>query len=131
MDGFEVQIPIKIPTETCNIVCAMEATKETTLVYCDTELVSVIIDGKITESVNILGTISQIELNCSEYTKNKFLDLNEQQCCCVAAMLFQKDYVVGSWRAITNWDGAVEEVLASYPNPFAITTESTSIQFAA
>ena len=127
MDGFEVQIPGKIPTETCNRACAMEAT----IVYRDTTLVSIFIDGKITSSVNILGTILQVQLNCSELTKNKFLDLNEQQCCCIAAMLFQKDYVVGSWGAITNWDGAVEEVLASYPNPFAITTESTSIQFAA
>ena len=104
---------------------------EASLVYCDATLVFVIIGGEVTSSLNILGTISQIELNCSEYTKNKFLDLNEQQCCCVAAMLFQKDYVVGSWGAITNWDGAVEEVLASYPNPFAITTESASIQLAA
>jgi hypothetical protein len=104
---------------------------DATRVYSVTRFVSIIIDGKITASLNTLGTIFQIELNCSEFTKNKFLDLNEQQCCCIAAMLFQKDYVVGSWGAITNWDGAVEEVLASYPNPFAITTESTSIQLAA
>jgi len=142
MDGFEVQLPVLIKTEICNRVCAMEAT----LVYSDDKLESIIIDGMTTSGLDILGTGFQIEQNCSVLMKNKFYDhlaqpgaCNQQQLWCIAAILCQKHYVAdSSWDDLEDdvelWDSAVEEVLAAYPEPFAITiqnTESNSIQLAA
>jgi hypothetical protein len=137
MDGFEVQLPRVIPTDICNRACAMEAT----LVYSDTKLESIIIDGITTSGLDIL-----VEQNCSVLMKNKFYDhlaqsgaCTQQQLWCIAALLCQKHLVAdSSWDDLKDdvelWDSAVEEVLAAYPEPFAITiqnTESNSIQLAA
>ena len=43
---------------------------EATLVYCDTTLVSVIVDGKITSSLNILGTL---QLEVSQHIVTAFI----------------------------------------------------------
>ena len=142
MEGFEVQLPVLIKTEICNRACAMEAT----LVYSDDKLESIIIDGMTTSGLDILGTGFQVEQNCSVLIQNKFYDhlaqpgaCNQQQLWSIAAILCQKHFVANSsWDDLKDdvelWDSAVEEVLAAYPEPFAITiqnTESNSIQLAA
>jgi hypothetical protein len=119
---------------------------EATLVYSDTKLEFIIIDGKITSGLDILGTGFQVSQNCSVPTQNKFYDhlaqpgaCNQQQLWCIAAILCQKHYVAdSSWDDLQDdvelWGSAVEEILAAYPEPFAITiqnTESNSIQLAA
>ena len=45
---------------------------EATLVFSDTRLAFVIIDEKITSSLDVLATLSQVEENCSVFMKNKF-----------------------------------------------------------
>ena len=137
MDGFEVQLPVVIPTDICDKACAMEAT----LVYSDTRLVSIIIDGKVISALDILGTFFQVDQNCSVFVKNRFQDhlarpgaSNQQQSYCIAAMLLQKHHAAdNSWDALHEdvelWDSAVEAIFAAYPEPWSITvqnTESTS-----
>lgn len=118
---------------------------QATLVYSDTRFVSIIIDGKITSGLDILGTLFQLEQNCSMLMSNKFNDYqklpggenNHKQCFCVAAMLFQKHYAFESnWDDLNDdqelWDRAVQEILDAYPEPFSLTIQdvaNTSIEF--
>ena len=144
MVGFEVQFPVVIPTEICNRVCAMAAT----VVYSD-RLHAIIIDGQTISSMDILQTLSMVELHCSGGVSIKLREHMKQpgppnqhqrhQTYCIAAMFFLKHHGAdNNWNALEDdnerWDKEVAEILDAYPEPFAITiqnTESTSIQFPA
>ena len=118
---------------------------EATLVYSDTRFVSIIIDGKITSGLDILGTLFQVEQHCSMPMSNKFHDYqklpgginNNKQCFCVAAMLFQKHFADdSSWQVLRGdqelWYRAVEAALDAYPEPFSLTIQdvaNTSVEF--
>lgn len=119
---------------------------EATLVYSDTRFVSIIIDGRITSGLDILGTLVQVDQNCSMLMSNKFHDYqklpggenHQKQCFCVAAMLFQKHFADdSSWQVLRGdqelWDRAVEAVLDAYPEPFSLTLQdvaNTSVELA-
>ena len=114
--------------------------------YSDTRFVSIIIDGKITSGLDILGTLFQVEQHCSMPMSNKFHDYqklpgginNNKQCFCVAAMLFQKHFADdNSWQVLRGdqelWGRSVEAVLDAYPEPFSLTLQgvaNTSIELA-
>ena len=96
-------------------------------------LVSVIVDVKIISGLYILGTLFQVQQNCSRLMSNKFHAYqklpggynNDKQCFCIAAILFHKHYADdSSCDALKDdqelWDEAVEEALASYPEPFSL-----------
>ena len=118
---------------------------DATLVYSDTRFESIIIDGKITSGLDILGTLCQVEQNCSRFMSNRFHEYqklpggynNDKQCFCVAAILFHKHYADdSSWDALQDkqelWDKAVEEVLDSYPEPYSLTIQevaTNSVEF--
>jgi hypothetical protein len=118
---------------------------EATVVCFGARLVSIIIDGQMTSGLNVMGTLFQMQQNCSESMLNKFQSYqadstgepNEHQCFCIAAILFQKHYALdSSWDALDDdaqlWDRAVQETIDEHPQPFSITKQdvgNTSVEF--
>jgi hypothetical protein len=117
-------------------------------VYSD-RLDSIIIDGQTISSMDILQTLSMVELHCSGLTSIKLHEHMKQpgppnqrhrhQTYCIAAMFFLKHHGANNnWNAfnddVERWDSAVAEILDAYPEPFAITifnTERAEILFPA